>query len=109
MRVCRVVHVLTELISTPAGSSGGAGGGLLVGGHCPGDRQGEFCDVLSCSTALLMQCLPVLDGVGRCVQYVFALTEASGMYVAGRLWRSDDYGRAGSWKDITTVLPGTLK
>ena len=39
-------------------------------------------------------------------QYVFALTEASGTYVAGRLWRSDDYGRAGSWKDITAVLPG---
>ena len=26
--------------------------------------------------------------------------------MAGRLWRSDDYGRAGSWKDITTLLPG---
>ena len=50
--------------------------------------------------------LPEVSGMARCVQYVFALTEASGTYVAGRLWRSDDYGRAGSWKDITSVLPG---
>ncbi|KAK9845742.1 hypothetical protein WJX81_001203 [Elliptochloris bilobata] len=41
-------------------------------------------------------------------KYVFALTEASGLYVAGRVWRSDDYGRAGSWVDITTALPGAL-
>ena len=50
--------------------------------------------------------LPEVSGMARCVQYIFALTEASGTYVAGRLWRSDDYGRAGSWKDITSVLPG---
>ena len=62
--------------------------------------------MLSCNTGSTCERLPILTGTGRCVQYVFALTEASGTFVAGRLWRSDDYGRAGSWKDITTVLPG---
>ena len=26
--------------------------------------------------------------------------------MAGRVWRSGDYGRAGSWKDITVIMPG---
>ena len=48
----------------------------------------------------------VADAKSCCVQYVFALTEASGSNVAGLVWRSDDYGRAGSWKDITVIMPG---
>ena len=40
------------------------------------------------------------------VQFVFAITEASDQLVGGHVWRSDQYGQAGSWKDVTQQMEG---
>lgn len=39
-------------------------------------------------------------------QFVFAITEASDQLVGGHVWRSDQYGQAGSWKDVTQQMEG---
>ena len=40
------------------------------------------------------------------VQYVFALPEAGYGVMGSELWRSDGYGAANSWKNMTDALPG---
>ncbi len=40
------------------------------------------------------------------MQFVFAITEAMEPIVGGHVWRSDNYGREGSWKDVTVQMEG---
>ena len=42
------------------------------------------------------------------MQYVFAITEPLEPVVGGHVWRSDNYGRIGSWTDVTKQMPGKL-
>ena len=40
------------------------------------------------------------------LQFVFAITEPTEPIVGGHVWRSDNYGREGSWKDVTMQMDG---
>ena len=40
------------------------------------------------------------------LQYVFAITEGEDFIQGGELWRSDRYGAADSWKNMTDELEG---
>ena len=42
------------------------------------------------------------------LQYVFAITEPLQPVVGGHVWRSDNYGRIGSWTDVTEQMSGEL-
>eukprot|EP00884_Botryococcus_braunii_P007264 jgi/Botrbrau1/16539/Bobra.0327s0006.1 len=42
-------------------------------------------------------------------KFVFALTEPGDDAFGGRLWYSDDYGKDGTWKDITDKLDGAME
>jgi hypothetical protein len=39
---------------------------------------------------------------------VFVLTDTQNGLGGGRLWRSEDFGRYGSWEDVTDKLAGAL-
>ncbi|BDA42979.1 Vacuolar protein sorting/targeting protein 10 [Coccomyxa sp. Obi] len=41
-------------------------------------------------------------------KFVFAITEPTEPIVGGHVWRSDNYGREGSWKDVTMQMEGSL-
>ncbi len=42
------------------------------------------------------------------MQYVFAITEPLEPVLGGHVWRSDNYGRIGSWTDVTKQMSGEL-
>ncbi|CAL5221253.1 g3408 [Coccomyxa viridis] len=42
-------------------------------------------------------------------RYVFAITEPLEPVVGGHVWRSDNYGRVGSWTDVTKQMSDALK
>ena len=42
------------------------------------------------------------------VQYVFGLTQGEYGAPGGHLWRSDDYGRDGTWTDVSDKMEGAL-
>lgn len=41
-------------------------------------------------------------------QVVLALTEGQNGHYGGHLYRSEDYGKAGSWEKISSALKGTV-
>lgn len=40
--------------------------------------------------------------------HVYAVTQDSGGFLGGPLWRSEEPGRAEAWRDITPMLTGTM-
>ena len=40
------------------------------------------------------------------LQFVFAITEPTDQIVGGHVWRSDQYGRVGTWTDVTLKMEG---
>ncbi len=58
--------------------------------------QPEYCCSLSSSCS----------SSHAAMQFVFAITEASDQLVGGHVWRSDKYGQAGSWVDVTQQMEG---
>ena len=43
------------------------------------------------------------------LQYVFALTGGKGFEAGGEVYRSDDFGSAASWRNISDELEGTKR
>ena len=74
-----------------------------------GERE-ESDKVLCCF--VLSSILLAVSGFGQaqqphqCMQYVFVLLRGEDYYVGGHLWRSDQYGNAASWIDVTPKLTG---
>ena len=72
-------------------------------------RQGRSCDQQSCKEGFWAHTfVHIRIRAWVWVQYVFALTQGEGFTIGGELWRSDSYGAASSWKNLTGDLEGTL-